>query len=218
MAVLTIDWKTMDRLPALEAPVLTGVEEGEEATAAAPEKVEPAEKPFLIWVADENAAEGFDQLGKVILADDRVAIGSHAFTCVKMTPAQVAEDPALKEKGGKEVPRLVFVSADYSSVTPVEKGRLSVGGTYDVMKATARKHYKNDFDKAVREVRSILTEYDKVGAERSVLEDKEKRASDKELSASEKKDIESKRAELDKRQAAAEEKHKKIWDLKPKAA
>jgi len=216
MAVLTIDWKTMEKLPALDAPVVTGESEEQAAKAAAPT---PAERPFLLWINDPNATgEGFDQVEKVILADDKVAIGSHAFTCVKMTPEQAKEDPVLKEKGGKEVPRLVLVSADHKTVTALEKGRLSVGGCYDAMKATANKFYKNDFDKAVRELRATLTEYDKINGERSVLEDKEKRAKEKELSASEKKDIESKRAELDKRQAAAEAQHKKIWDLKPKAA
>jgi hypothetical protein len=215
MAVLNIDWKTMDRLPSLVAPVLTGVEESAPAETAA---IEPAERPFLVWVAKAEAAEGFDQLEKVILADDKVAIGTHGFTCVKMTPEQVAEDPAFKEKGGKEVPRLIFVSADQKTVTPVEKGRLSVGGTWDVMKAMAGKHYKGDFDKLVRQTRDVLTEWDKVNAERSVLEAKEARAKDKELSASEKKDIEAKRAELEKRQATADEKHKQMWELKLKAA
>jgi len=220
MAVLTIDWKTMDKLPALEAPVLTGTTEGEETSApVASPALAPADRPYLLWIQDPNGTgEGFDQVEKVILADDKVAIGSHAFTCVKMTPDQAKEDPVLKEKGGKEVPRLVLVSADQKTVTALEKGRLSVGGTFDAMKAIANKFYKNDFDKAVRELRSTLTEYDKINGERSVLQEKEKRAKEKELSASEKKDIESKRAELDKRQAAAEAQHKKIWDLKPKAA
>jgi hypothetical protein len=216
MEVLTIAWKTMDKLPALEAPVLTGVEEGERA--AAPETAGVAEKPFLVWVNDENSAESFDQVGKVILADDKVAIGSWAFTCVKMTPEQAKEDPVLAEKGGKEVPRIVLVSADHKTVTALEKGRLSVGGVYDAMKATARKFYKTDFDKAVREMRNVLTEYDKINGERSVLEDKEKRVKEKGMSASEEKDLASKRAELEKRQEETKERHKKVWDLQPKAA
>jgi hypothetical protein len=215
MAVLNIDWKTMDQLPALEAPVLTGVEEGAEPVEAAAAKPAPAEKPYLIWVRDEAETSDFDQVGKVILADDKVAIGSHAFLCVKMTPEQAKQDPVLKEKGGKEVPRVVLVSPDYKTVTPLEKGRLSVGGVYDAMKATANKFYKTEFDKAVRELRSVLTEYDKINGERSVLEDKEKRVKEK-PSAADEKDIAAKRAELDKRQADAEAKHKKIWDLKPK--
>jgi hypothetical protein len=218
MAVLTIDWKTMEKLPALEAPVLTGIsEEEEEAAAEKPQAPVAAERPYLIWVNDETTAEGFDQVGKVILADDKVAIGSHAFLCVKMTAAQATEDPVLKEKGGKEVPRIVLVSADHKTVTALEKGRLSVGGVYDAMKATANKFYKNDFDKAVRDLRGVLTEYDKINGERSVLDDKEKRVKEKGNPAEEKK-LAADRADLDKRQAAAEEKHKKIWDLKPKAA
>ena len=224
MAVLTIDWKSMEKLPALEAPVLTG--EGVETSAPAQPApaaaaLAPAERPFLIWISDPAASgEGFDQVEKVILADDKIAIGSHAFTCVRMTPDQAKEDPVLKEKGGKEVPRIVVVSADQKSVVAVEKGRLSASGTFDAMKAVANKFYSSEFEKAVRELRAILTEYDKINGDRSVVDEKEKRLKekDKELSAADQKDLAAKRAELDKRQADAEAKHKKVWDLKPKAA
>src|SRR5688572_17779199 len=191
MAVLTIEWTTLTKLPTNEAPVLTGVEEGTET--AAPAERPTAEKPYLILVANEDEGS-FDQVKKVILADDKVAIGSHAFVCAKMTPDQAKEDPLLSEKGGKEIPRIVLVSPDYKTVTPVEKGRLTVGGVYDAMKATANKHYKGDFDKAVKELRSVLNEYDKVAGDKNTLEEKEKRAKEKgEISASDKKEIETKR-------------------------
>src|SRR5947207_7077555 len=104
MAELTINWETLKVLPPLEpvtttqdAPVVTSgsdtlptdnAEPSDPKPAAQPEKkvvasttaFKPADKPYLVYVADEqaSAAAGFDTVTKVILDDDRVKLGSHA--------------------------------------------------------------------------------------------------------------------------------------------
>jgi len=56
-----------------------------------------------------------------------------------------------------------------------------------------------------------------VNAERSVLDDKEKRLTDKATPA-DKKDIETKRAQLEAREKKAQAQRDKLWELKPKDA
>ena len=87
----------------------------------------PADKPYFIYVADPeaSAAAGFDTVTKVVLDDDRVKLGAKAFHAVKMTAADAKSDPVLAEKGGKELPRVIFVSNDLKSVKAFEGGSLS---------------------------------------------------------------------------------------------
>src|SRR5688572_11247591 len=128
MAVLNIHWETLDKVPALAAaPVITSEDE---VSAPAPEAAEAPkshDKPYFVYVADPAATTGFDTVEKVILADDRVTIASHAFHMVKMSPDQAKEDPVLKEKGGKQLPRIILVTADLKSVKPLEGGTLKLG-------------------------------------------------------------------------------------------
>src|SRR5262245_53902889 len=134
MAELTINWETLNALPPLEpvtttqdAPVVTagsdtlptdgGAPATDPKSDAKPEKkvvasttqFKPADKPYLIYVADDaaSAAAGFDTVTKVILDDDRVKLGSHAFHAVKMTAASAKADPVLADKGGTQVPRII---------------------------------------------------------------------------------------------------------------
>jgi hypothetical protein len=216
MAELTIQWKTLTSIPSPEKPVLTGDEAPAPAADAAPAKAS-FEKPLFIYVIDPAGSAGFDQVEKVILDDDRVRLGTRAFETIKMTPDDVKADPLLGEKSGKEVPRFIFVTADMKTTKVLEGGQLKLGETWATMKATANKHYKQDLDAVVKDMKSVLVEFDKIAKERSVLEEKEKRAGDKGLTAADKKDIEAKRAELDARQKKADELKSKIAELKVKA-
>jgi|SRR5262245_54283684 len=224
MAVLNIAWETLDKLPALEtaAPVVTSEEKSEPAStpAAAPASaIKSHDKPFLVYVADAAGSTGFDTVEKVILEDDRVKIASHAFHMVKMSPDSAKEDLLLKEKGGKTLPRIILVTADLKTVKPLEGATLKLGEVWNAMKATANKHYKQDLDATVKALKDVLVEYDKVNAERKVLEEKEARAKkDDKPNPSDEKEIAAKRAELDARQKKAEEKEKSLFDLKVKAA
>jgi hypothetical protein len=248
MAELTINWETLQKLPPLEpvtttqdAPVITEsadtlptdgtTDEGSPASEApkpTPVKAEkkpvatsgfkPADRPYMIYVADEaaSAAAGFDTVTKVVLDDDRVKLGAKAFHAVKMTDADAKADPVLAEKGGKELPRVIFVTNDLKSVKVFEGGSLKLGEVWGGMKLTAGRAFKNDLDTLVRSLKEVLVEFDKINAERNNLEAKEKRDAAKATSA-DVKEIAAKRAALDVREKKAVERKDALWELKPKA-
>jgi hypothetical protein len=222
MAELTISWETLNRVSpeqAKEEKVVTGEGEAPKpadapATPAAPTT---SDKPFWIYInaADGTTASSFDTVEKVILDDDRIKLGSHAFHAVKMSDADAKADPLLKEKGGKELPRMVFVSADFKTVKPLEGGSLKLGEVWNTMKATANRFYVQDLDAVVRSLKDVLVEFDKINAERKVLEEKERRVKDK---PADMKDVEAKRAELDAREKKANDKKDNLWKLRSKDA
>lgn len=245
MAELTINWETLAKIPALEpatttqdAPVVTTgddtlpTDNGAASSAepkAAPKPVEkkvvaptssfkPADKPYMIYVADEeaSAAAGFDTVTKVVLDDDRVKLGAKAFHAVKMKPDDAKADPVLAEKGGKQLPRVIFVSNDLQSVKVYEGGSLKLGEVWGGMKATAGRAYKNDLDTLVKSVKEVLVEWDKINNERKVLDEKEKRDAAKATPA-DLKDLAAKRAALDVREKKANERNAALWVLKPQA-
>jgi len=221
MAELTINWETMTRIS--PEVVKEKVTTSETPTAAEPADAPAAQsqvsdKPFMLYITDAGAtATGFDTVEKVILDDDRVKLGSHAFHAVKMTSDDASKDPLLADKGGKAAPRIVFVSADFKSVKPLEGGTLKLGEVWGAMKATSDKFYVQDLDSLVRDLKSVLIEFDKIGKERTVLEEKEKRLKDK-PNANDEKDVAAKRAELDSREKKATEKKDSLWKLKVKGA
>jgi hypothetical protein len=241
MAELTINWETLTKIPALEAatteqdaPVVTTdgdtlpANEGEPApeapkpvsakkasTSSSPFKL--ADKPYMIFVSDPaaSAVAGFDTVTKVILDDDRVKLGSHAFHAVKMTPEDAKADPVLAEKGGKEAPRIIFVGNDLKNVKALEGGSLKLGEVWSAMKATSNRAFKQDLDALTKNLKEVLVEFDKINAERSTLAEKEKREADKATPA-DVKAIAAKRAELDAREKKAVDRKTALWDLKPK--
>ena len=225
MAELTIQWETLSSIPqvAKKAPAVTTGEastpapaEDEGTTASA---ITSTDKPYLIYVLDSTAEKaGFDVVEKVILDDDRVRLGCKAFHAVKMSPEAAKADPFLAAKGGKEVPRIIFVSADYKTVKPLEGATLKLGEVWGTMKATANRFYKQDLDSVIKDLKGVLGEFDKINKERAVLADKEKRLADKTMTPADKKDIEAKKAELDAREAKATAMKDKLWELKTKDA
>jgi hypothetical protein len=219
MAVLSIKWETLSKLPQLVQPVITS-EEGTPASAPSDEAAPKAlDKPYLVYITDPAATVGYDTVEKVVLTDDRIVIGTHAFHAVKMSPEDANADPLLGEKGGKALPRIVLVTSDLKTVTALEKTRLSVSGTWEAMKATANKHYKENLDTVVKGLRDVLTDFDRVNSERKVLDDKEQRKGGAtELSKADKKDIDAKRAELDARQKKAEARQAELEKMNPKLA
>src|SRR5439155_15298207 len=177
----TIKWDTIDKLPTVEkdkkAPVLTG--ENVPTPAAQPADDDSTtktqlgtDKPYLVYVSEGEQS----MTEKVILDDDRVKLGTHAFHMVRMTPDAAKADPLLADKGGKEVPRMVLVTADQKSVKPLEGNQLKLGEVWGAMKATADKYYKTDLDTVVRELRNVLNEFDKLDRLGAVLVDKKSRA------------------------------------------
>ena len=221
MAELTIQWETLSKIPELAkaAAVTTGEDSAPveaPAPTVAPKTALTADKPYVIYIMDPAGTTGFDTVEKVILDDDRVKLGAKAFHAVKMLPDDAKADPLLAKDGGKEVPRIIFVTADLKTVKALEGSQLKLGEVWGSMKATANKFYKQDLDATVKDLKSVLIEFDKIAKERTVIDDKEKRGTDKGLTEVDRKDIEAKRASLDARQKKAEAMKNKLWELKPK--
>ena len=205
----------MTRLPSFEKAVITS----EEATAAPEENAPEAkasDKPYFIYVTDGSTSDDVTKVEKVVLTDERVALGSRAFHAVRMMPDDASADPVLAEKGGKEVPRILLVSADHKTVTTFEKNRLGVSGIWDAMRATSNKFYKENLDVAVKAMRGVGTDYHKVAGEQKTLADKIERSKDKKLSDSEQKDLDAKKAALDARLQKVQEKERAAEKLTPR--
>src|SRR5262245_28995991 len=111
MAAMQIQWTSSSRIaPQADAVVTSEEAKPVDAKPAAPPV---AEKPFFVYVLDPSqTTDEFDKVEKVLLQDERVAFGSRAFTCVKMTPDDAKADPIVS-KNGKDPLRFVIVSADY---------------------------------------------------------------------------------------------------------
>jgi hypothetical protein len=221
MAVLTTNWESAPRVSPTASKVVTPAEakaddgsSASEPSADAP-KPQRATKPMVVYVTAGTSDEGFDKVEKVILADDKVAIGLKAFRTIKMTPEDVANDPLLADKG-KDVPRFLFISTDYADVDVVEGGKLSVGGVWTAMKNLARKSFKADFEKNVKEMKDVLGEWDKIAKARSVLDEKEKR--DDKPSPADVKKIQKEKEELEAREKKANERRDELMKWEPKEA
>lgn len=216
MAVLSIAWSQMGSVAPRESQVVTPKEGAEQGEETAPAPVKRAEKPIMVYVADPGAAdETFDKVEKVVMTEDKIVIGTKAFTCVRMNPEQAAQD-RLVSAAGKEVPRIVFVSTDYKETTVVEGSKLSIGGLWDAMQKQFKDAYKGDLEKNVKALLKVLQEFDKVNAARSVQEEKEKR-NDKPTPA-DKAEWAKTREELDERQKKAEKERDALLKFEKKAA
>lgn len=175
MAVLTIRWENASRVAPDEVAVVTP-KDGEEAKPSDEAvAVQRADKPMMIYIADPAATDGFNKVEQVVLTDDKVAVGTRAFKCIKMTPEQAGQDRLLAD-AGKELPRVVFVTADYAKVEVVEGGKLSVGGLWGEMQSQYKKHYKGDLEKNVKTLIKVLGEFDKIANERKLIEEEKARA------------------------------------------
>jgi hypothetical protein len=196
---------------------LTGEDVGtkrEEAKATTPQV---ADKPFLVLVVEDGGGEETDKIEGVILKDERIALGAKAFRAVRMSPEDASNDPILS-KNGKHTPRFVLVSADYKSVTVLEDNRLSISAIWDGMKSHAGKFYAASLETTVKEMRSLMLDYDKIDGERTILTAKMEKLKEKKGSDAEIKEVEAKLAKVEERQQKAEEKEKTLWDLKVKSA
>ncbi|MHC5011443.1 MAG: hypothetical protein ACYTG6_10900 [Planctomycetota bacterium] len=171
MAVLTINWESADRVSPMTAAITPS--EGEEA--AAEEVIPMASRPLLVYVTPPaDAEEGFNKIEQVVLTDDKIAVGTKAFRCIKISAENAAADPLLAE-AGKEAPRFVLITPDYEYTKVLEGRRISVSGMYGAMKAVAKKSYRTNFDKNIRNLVKLLNEFDKINNERALIDAKEER-------------------------------------------
>lgn len=194
---------------------------GEDASAPAPtpETVAApvvAERPFLVYVTDGAGGGDYDKAEKVVLQDERVAYGARAFTAVRMSPEEVAGDPLLA-KAGKELPRFLVVSADFKNVAVFERDRLSASTLWTSMKTTCDRFYAKSVEGAVKGMKDLVLELDKIEGERKQLGEKLDRLAPKGSDA-ERKAVEAKIADLDARMQKAREKEAELFLLAPKGA
>lgn len=177
MAVLTIGWSSLPARPVAPETGAVTPSEGEKGAGtapadekAAPARVQRAEKPMMVYIADPAVGDvAFDKVEKVVLTDDRVVIGTWAFKCVRMTPEQASQNDVLKE-AGKETPRIVFISTDWKDVKVLEGNKLSVGGLWSEMQAQFKKCFEGNLETNVKAMLKVLTEFDKIANQRKVLE------------------------------------------------
>jgi hypothetical protein len=222
MAVLNTTWQDRTRVSPEDVAVTTPGDDAagetpkasDAGTDAATPAAARAERPLAVYVTTPDSTAAFDKFDKVVLTDDKVAIGLKAFTTIKMSPEDAAKDPLFAGKG-KEVPRFYFVSPDYKDVAVLEGSKLSVAGFYGAMKAEAKKHFKGDFDKAVRTMRDVLNEWDKISKERAVLE--EKKAREENPTPADVKEMQKDFADLDTREKKANEQKDTLMKFELKA-
>jgi hypothetical protein len=195
----SVKWTSKDRVSP-ETAVVTGKED-KDAKEDAVVETRRADKPMMIFISDSAVVEGFDKIEKVVLTDDKVLIGSRAFTCIKMTPEQAAKDKLLAD-AGKETPRIVFVTVDYKDTQVIEGTKLSVGGLWSAMQVQYRKAYEGNLETIAKSMLKVLIEFDKVGAARKVQDEKELRES--KPTDGDKADWAKTKKELDERQSKAE--------------
>jgi hypothetical protein len=175
MAVLNMGWKSVARVTP-KAAVVTTPKEGESgAEPAEKAPVVRADKPMLVYVPSATPAEGFDKVEQVVLTENKIVIGSKAFTCIRMTEEQAAQDPIVAASG-KATPRIVFISADYQDVESLEGDKISISSMWDEMRASYKAHFKGDLEKMSKAMLKVLGEFDKIANERKMLEEKKARA------------------------------------------
>lgn len=160
MRVLTAKWETLSRISPV---VVTGEEADTEPVLAA--------KPFFIYVTDGSTEGDSDKIEKVILDDNKILVGMRVFTCVKMTPEQVAADPALENKS-RDTRYFIIVSRDLKEVSVVDGSKLKTSALFKTMKKFASNDYRGNYEKAVKDILKLLNDYDKVNDAKQLLETK----------------------------------------------
>ena len=169
MARLNIKWDS--RSEVAPAAASTG-----EAAANVEAQKRVADKPMLIYItSDDNTGAYTRKLEDVCFPDERVAIGSKFFKCIKITTGNALQDRLLA-KHGKSSPRLLLVTRDYKVLKVLEGKKISSGKLVKAMSNLARKEYKNSFDSMVSGYAKLLNELDRLEGEKALLADKVKRA------------------------------------------
>ena len=169
MARLNIKWDSRSSV----APVAASTGDATDNKVA---QKAVADKPMLIYVtSDDNTDSYTRKLEDVCFPDERVAIGSKFFKCIKITTGNALQD-RLITKHGKSTPRLLLVTRDYKVLSVLEGRKISSGKLVKAMSGLVRKEYKNSFDSMVSGYGKLLNELDRLEGEKALLADKVKRA------------------------------------------
>ena len=172
---------------------------------------------MLVYVTSDDAADDDTRkLEDICFKDERVAIGSKFFRCVKVTAAAAAEDRLLKQNG-KSTPRLLLVTRNYDVVAVLEGRKLSASKINKAMSKACSSEYKTSFGSMLSKYAKLLNELDRLDDVRTKLAADEARlAEDGKKSKSKLKKFEKAKAEYDKDMAAWTAAEKKLLEFKLK--
>jgi len=208
MARLNIQWKTQSSIA--PAAAATGDAKATENAGRA-----RADRPMLVYVMSDDATDSNTRkLEDVCFVDERVAIGSKFFDCIKITAGDAMQDRLLS-KNGDSAPRLLLVTRDYEVEDVLESRELSSGKVVRAMSSTVRADYANSFDSMVSNYAKLLNELDRLDGKRALIADKKKRAGD---SKSKLKKVEREEAKLEKEMENWKKKEEKLLAFKLKDA
>lgn len=177
---LEIRWQRVHHLTQVQR-VVTGVtidtDEGEAEAAPAPAWTQP----ILVLVSDDlGEDELLDSLENETFIDEKIALASRAFRCVRMIPEDAAREPML-EGTGEAYPRLVLVDPLRSTTKVLDREReLGPKPVYAAMRKVADGFFDGvKVDKLVKDHQKILAALDKlapdlfkVGEDLSAAEEK----------------------------------------------
>ena len=210
MALLRINWDT--RASVAPQAAATGDAVATDANAGS----RFLERPMLVYVTSDDATNSISRkLEDVGFADERVAIGSKFFKCVKISAGNALQDRLIKANG-KATPRLLFVKRDYTVMATLERKNLSGGKIVKAMAKLARSEYKNSFDSMVSSYAKLLNELDRLEGKKAQIADNERRVREKPNKSKAKK-IEREKVKYDKAVAEWKAKEEKLLAFKPKA-
>jgi hypothetical protein len=174
-----------------------------------------AEQPMLIYVtADDETNEFTRKLEDVSLKDERVAIGSKFFRCVKVRAGDAAQDRLLKEQG-KSTPRLILVKRNYEVVAVLESKKLSPSRINKAMAKLAKEEYTNSFSAMLGKYAKLLNELDRYDDIKTKLAaDAERYNADPAKYAAKLKKLAKEQAEFEKQMEAWKAEEAKLLELK----
>jgi len=173
MALLRINWETKSSVAPRAA--VTGSDAPTDPEAGS----RYAKRPMLVYVTSDDATNAISRkLEDVGFADERVAIGSKFFKCIKISTGDALQDRLIK-KHGKSTPRLIFLKRDYTVLSVLERRNLSGGKIVKSMARLARAEYKNSFDSMVSTYAKLLNELDRLEGTKALIADNERRVREK---------------------------------------
>ena len=127
----------------------------------------PYTKPYLVLICDElGVSDELDRLEAETFGEEKVALGTRAFDCVRISPEDAERESLLKDSG-KAIPRVVVLDPIRKTRKVLEKNnQLGPRPVYSAMKKIAAKFFENGkIDSLVRKNQKILAKLDKLGPE-----------------------------------------------------
>ena len=194
--------------------MVTGDDVDEASTAEASDAsvLKWTDKPLLVYVCADGTCEDAEKFESLTLKNDKVALGTRAFRCLRMTPEEVLEEPVLAD-AGKTVPRLVFLDPVKMKTKVVETKDLKASKVFKTMKSSAASFWKEKLDGLVKKHLKLLTEQDGIVNAQKTLAGKQARAEEGSAKA---KKIDAELAELEQELEDVTKAQVELWKLTAK--